>query len=225
MEREEVFFIKQFINGELFSYKKIVAIKEDINFIKNVILKEKEVEEFFKVVFKIVDKETSKREYFKLAIEEEKIEELKEGIKGRRYNGIKADEVIFIFVGRIKANKKREKGEILEKLTEKKLKQKGYKVISNYKKKYDDEGIDIIAEKENKILLIQCKNWNKREITKNQISKFLGDCLLYEEKYKKELKNKKIERYIITNKDTHLSKKAKKILNNTKLVKLIKLGG
>jgi len=53
----------------------------------------------------------------------------------------------------------------------------GYNIVYNgLEKGYLDEGIDLIATKEDKTLLIQCKNWKNSLITMKEIYKFLNNC-------------------------------------------------
>ena len=54
-----------------------------------------------------------------------------------------------------------------------------YRGIAKGKK---DEGIDLIAEDENEILLIQCKNNQNTKITQGKLKEFLGNCFTYKEK-------------------------------------------
>jgi len=47
---------------------------------------------------------------------------------------------------------------------------------------FDDGGIDLIAYKNNQVLLIQCKNWNTEnsfKITEKDIREFYGACHFY----------------------------------------------
>ncbi len=48
-----------------------------------------------------------------------------------------------------------------------------------------DKGIDLIAENENQILLIQCKNWSKtNSITHKIVKEIYGNCAMYIKKKK-----------------------------------------
>lgn len=63
-------------------------------------------------------------------------------------------------------------------------KNKGYKVFENgVKKKYKDQGIDIVCSNECNLLLIQCKN-HKRKIGYEVAKKFIKDCRAFEIEYK-----------------------------------------
>jgi hypothetical protein len=59
----------------------------------------------------------------------------------------------------------------------------GYKIIYNgIEKGMADEGIDLIATKGDKTILIQCKNWKNtgyKEIYAKDIKAFFGDCFKY----------------------------------------------
>ncbi|MFY9076623.1 restriction endonuclease [Aliarcobacter butzleri] len=55
-----------------------------------------------------------------------------------------------------------------------------------------DKGIDLIAKKNNKILLIQCKYWKKKDsITHNMVKEFYGNCNFY-------IDNNKLDRNNVT---------------------------
>jgi hypothetical protein len=70
-----------------------------------------------------------------------------------------------------------------EKYIGKHYEKEGYKVIYNgliHEKK--DNGIDLICQKDSKLLLVQCKNWITLEnfkLTSKDIRAFLGDCYAY----------------------------------------------
>lgn len=70
-----------------------------------------------------------------------------------------------------------------------------YNGINNGKK---DGGIDIIAWSSNQVLLIQCKN-HKEQIKQDFIRKFIGDCAIYENKYKDKIKNREVKRIFASN--------------------------
>lgn len=61
-----------------------------------------------------------------------------------------------------------------------------------------DGGIDLIAWSSQKVLLIQCKN-HKEQIKQDLIRKFIGDCAIYENKYKDKIKNREIKRIFVSN--------------------------
>jgi len=85
-----------------------------------------------------------------------------------------------------------EKGDLFEKLVSEYYINKGYTIKKNGTKRFKDEGIDIIAKKENKTLLIQCKDWATWKYSEKQFKQFLGSCQAYSKKYnliEKETKN------------------------------------
>lgn len=79
--------------------------------------------------------------------------------------------------------KKVEKGRQYEEYVGKYFEAKGYHVdYRGIKLGKKDGGIDLIAIKENEIILIQCKNWNgNTKIKQSEIRKFYGDCSKYVE--------------------------------------------
>lgn len=70
-----------------------------------------------------------------------------------------------------------------------------YKGINEGKR---DAGIDIIAWSSNQVLLIQCKN-HKEQIKQDFLRKFIGDCAIYENKYKYKIKNREVKRIFVSN--------------------------
>ena len=98
----------------------------------------------------------------------------------------------------------------------------GYKVFYNgIMKGRKDEGIDLIAEKENEILLIQCKNWkenSKYKIKDKNLKEFIGNCFLYIEK-RPEILNKKIKRIYVTSNDIYDKSAIKFLEENKNLIK------
>lgn len=79
---------------------------------------------------------------------------------------------------------------------------KDYEVIHHGRKGKKDKGIDVIAKKENEIILIQTKNYAKTtKIKQDSIRKFNGDCLNYAMNEKIEIDSLKFL-YIIPNKES-----------------------
>lgn len=73
-----------------------------------------------------------------------------------------------------------------------------YKVFPNgLIKKYKDKGIDLIAKKNNEIILIQCKNY-KYPPKMNLITKFMNDCENFIKENQELCKNKIIHKNFIT---------------------------
>lgn len=75
---------------------------------------------------------------------------------------------------------------------------------------YKDEGIDLIAKKNNTLLLIQCKHWKRPDsITPTMIKEFYGNCHFFIDKH--QLKKENITcLYVICDKNS-LSYGAKSI--------------
>ena len=90
-------------------------------------------------------------------------------------------ESLFICSLSQKLNKSR--GDKFEKYIANLYTQSGYKVILNgIKNGVYDNGIDLIAYKDEKVFLIQCKNWIKSseyKLTHKELKEFLGNCLVY----------------------------------------------
>lgn len=109
---------------------------------------------------------------------------------------------------RVNENEKNEeKGLTLELRTIKKYKDIGYKIEDDKK----DQGIDLVCTKDDKILLIQCKNSSKaKSITHKDIKAFHSNAMKYARV--NNIKNEDITfRYVIPFKDV-LHKSAVKIL-------------
>ena len=79
---------------------------------------------------------------------------------------------------------KKQKGNNYEKMVGNYFENEGYYVeyrgLTHGKK---DGGIDLIAKKENEVLLIQCKAWDNTIIKQRHVIKFLGDCSVYLQDY------------------------------------------
>ena len=92
-----------------------------------------------------------------------------------------------------------EKGKNYELQIKKFYENKNYRVYANgIKQGKKDAGIDLIAWKDAEVVLMQCKN-HKKEIQQDQIRKFIGDCYLFENKYKEKIKHRKIKREFVSN--------------------------
>lgn len=75
----------------------------------------------------------------------------------------------------------------------------GYKVyFKGINEGFSDGGIDLIAYKDNDVLLIQCKNWEHTQVKQEHLRIFLGDCAAYIEQNQKFLSKKNIKRIFIT---------------------------
>lgn len=113
---------------------------------------------------------------------------------------------------------KKEKGDKYEAYIAEHYKKIGYLVIENGKEKgLKDGGIDLIAEKDNEVILIQCKDWNEKnshQINHKDIKVLRSDAsdfLVENTKYK----NYKIKlRYTLSGNFIHIS--AKKYMEECK---------
>lgn len=65
-----------------------------------------------------------------------------------------------------------------------------------------DNGIDLIAYKDNEALLIQCKNWEYSQVKQEQLRIFLGDCTAYLEQNHKIFAKKQVRRVFVTSCET-----------------------
>ena len=112
-------------------------------------------------------------------------------------------------------------GNAYEIFISKKYEALNYKVILNgIKNSFNDGGIDIIAEKENNIALIQCKNWkllNNYKINQKDLRAFVGDCYIYIKEH--QLYNKKISFHFIVSHNNILTKNAKDFLKENSFIK------
>lgn len=119
-----------------------------------------------------------------------------------------------------KPSEKIHAGEEYEKFIGKKYETSGYKV--EYRGLIlgkQDGGIDLVAENDEKVVLVQCKNWidiNHYQIESRDLRAFLGDCYLY---LLHNTINKPISyHYIIS--DIHmLSESSKLFLNQNTMIK------
>lgn len=132
-------------------------------------------------------------DYDSLAKNEQKLEKMKQ-----EYNQ-HYEQKVKLYENLKKVDKYVEKGKNYELQIMKFYQDKSYRVFPNgMNKGKKDAGIDLIAWKDDEVVLIQCKN-HKKEIQQDQIRKFIGDCYLYENKNKDITKNKKIKRDFVSN--------------------------
>jgi len=118
-------------------------------------------------------------------------------------------------------NRKIEAGADYERYIAKKYIASGHNVIYyGIEKGVFDGGIDLIAIKENKVTLIQCKNWKDtgyKEVSDKDIRAFFGDCFKYILDNKL-LDNTVAMHYIIANEET-MNKSAHKYLKENTNIK------
>lgn len=97
----------------------------------------------------------------------------------------------------------------------------GYEVENTgIKKSFDDGGIDIIAKKENNIVLVQCKNWsmsNNYKINQKDLRAFVGDCFIYLKD--KNLTEIKVSYHFIVSHEEILTKSAEIFLEKNNFIK------
>lgn len=105
--------------------------------------------------------------------------------------------------------RKKEIGDLYEAFIAEHYRSLGYDVIERGKNLgVKDKGIDLIATKDEELLLIQCKNWAiNNKIEKKHLSEFVGDVTVYLEKYQN-LNYEKLRRiYVMSNQSLHGSAK------------------
>lgn len=107
-----------------------------------------------------------------------------------------------------------------------KYKELGYIVIYHgIEQKLNDQGIDLIVQKENNIIFVQCKNWiggKFNKLNRKDLQAFAGDCFLFMQKnnaYNLEFNGKQISIHFIVNKDELLDKSAKSFLKYNPFIK------
>ncbi|WP_198304830.1 restriction endonuclease [Arcobacter vandammei] len=97
----------------------------------------------------------------------------------------------------------------------------GYEVQNiGIEKSFDDGGIDVIAKKDNNIILVQCKNWsmsNSYKINQKDLRAFVGDCFLYLKNI--DLTNTKVSYHFIVSHEDILTKSAEIFLEKNKFIK------
>ena len=77
--------------------------------------------------------------------------------------------------------------------------QQGYKVyFKGINEGKRDNGVDLIAYKDNEVALIQCKNWENTQVKQEHLRIFLGDCTAYLEKNRKIFAKKNVSRVFVT---------------------------
>jgi len=79
--------------------------------------------------------------------------------------------------------KKQIKGAKYEKLVSQRYQKENYDVYEKgLKEGFKDAGIDLVARRNDEILLIQCKNWdinNKYRVREKEVREFYGACQFY----------------------------------------------
>jgi len=112
-------------------------------------------------------------------------------------------------------------GNSYEKFIASKYEESGYIVeLNGIKKNTNDGGIDLIAFKEDNLILVQCKNWsmsNKYKINQKDLRAFIGDSFIY--MTENELFNKKVSFHFIVSHENILNEGAIKFLEEQNMVK------
>lgn len=117
----------------------------------------------------------------------------------------------------LKMKEKKEKGKEYEEFVAGHYKLDGYEIyLHGIKKGKKDKGIDIICEKDEELILIQCKNWkedSKYKINHEKLKAFVGCCTEYVNENKLFDKNIKLK-FITSN--YILDESGKKFLQESK---------
>lgn len=140
--------------------------------------------------------------------------------------------ISFFTLKSIRENKRKQhqfndiKGSSYEQFIGKKYEDLGYSVIYHgIEQKLNDQGIDLIAQKENNIIFVQCKNWiggKFNKLSRKDLQSFAGDCFLFMHKpnnYHISFDRKQVSLHFIVNKDELLDNSAKSFLKNNPFIK------
>lgn len=98
-------------------------------------------------------------------------------------------------------------------------------IYHGIEQKLQDNGIDLIAQKKDRIIFIQCKNWvggKYNKLFRKDLQAFAGDCFLFMQKpnnYNLHFEGKNIILHFIVNKDQLLDESAKKFLKQNPFIK------
>jgi len=127
-----------------------------------------------------------------------------------------------VYISNISDNKRKSfYGQEYEKYIANKYKENNYNITLNgIEKSHKDGGIDIIAENDNTVLLVQCKNWslsNEYKINQKDLRAFIGDCYIYIRE--NNLSNKSLGFHFIVSHDNILTKSAKIFLMQNTFIK------
>ncbi|WP_121627398.1 restriction endonuclease [Poseidonibacter antarcticus] len=118
-------------------------------------------------------------------------------------------------------NKKQTYGNEYEVFIAEKYQDNGYSVENRgIKNSFNDGGLDVIARKDNKLILVQCKNWtmsNSFKINQKDIRAFIGDCFIYLKDIN--LEGIKVSYHFIVSHDNILTKSAEIFLKQNTFVK------
>ena len=197
-------YIKQLINGITYFNQSFTATKEDYEAFKSLLLlpNEDEIIDFDIYVLNAgIENNNHLKFYFKNLVLKPNLTELDYHnlVKNRIYNNIFVEISYIYSMKKISPQNIIKQGREFEEYVSKHYQKQNYEVIKNYLKEKKDNGIDIIAKKDNELLLIQCKNWEKEIISHKEIKEFLGNCYLFLYKNLEYRKYKKVRRiYVIS---------------------------
>lgn len=127
-----------------------------------------------------------------------------------------------VFISNIEDYKRKNTyGDEYEKYIARKYEEIGFNITLNgINKSYNDGGLDVIAENDNTIILVQCKNWslsNEYKINQKDLRAFVGDCYLYIRENVGVTKS--VAFHFIVSHDNILTKSAEIFLNKNTLIK------
>jgi len=196
-------YIKQVINGKTMSNISFTATKEDYEFFKSLLFLPKSDEivdyKIYEARFTIKDNETHIKKFFKIYMPLSKNEHDIFSLQGKTFCSIKVGTIYISLLRAIIPPNIIKQGREFEEYVSVYYQKQNYEVIKNYLKEKKDSGIDIIAKKDDELLLIQCKNWEKEIISHKEIKEFLGNCYLFLYKNLEYRKYKKVRRiYVIS---------------------------
>lgn len=227
---EKKWSIKQVINGVTYFNQSFISDLSGYEILKNILYLPKSVYTNVKELKKfktirIYDNRTHKSFDFYNVVTLPSIttKKVSEFLRNKRYNCVSAHRILFYYVYDFNPPNVVNQGKNYEQYIANLFKSKGYQVIENYKKQKEDEGIDIIAIKNDELLLIQCKNWQKFIITHQDIKEFLGNCYLFLYKNVQYRKYKKVRRLFIVS-QSNIDDSARNLLKNyTPFIELLNI--
>ena len=216
--------IRQFINGKTVTFNSIYCdyktYKKIIDFI--LMPDNNELVEKYRIYKFAIKSENHEKIYFTFAFSPDKTsKDVLKFFKSLEINNIVPVKA-YIFYGRIIQAKMPFKGQLFEKYVADFYENQGYKVIRNYEKQKKDDGIDVIAIKNDNLLVIQCKNWYVNYVSHKDLKEFLGNCYLFFYK-NADFRKYKVNRIFAITKDTALSKSAQFLVKDSYPFLMIKV--
>ncbi len=212
--------IKQIVNDKFISKIDVISNADDIKAFEEFILlpqKGELIKEFYRVKMQLKDQE-GRKVYINFAMPIEKNERaLMDSLIGRFYS-VEVHSIYIFLMSRDTYTyqnyiNNQKKGKTYEEFIYSLLLKKDYSVFHNcLEMGKNDKGIDFIAQKDETILLIQCKHWEEMNIEHTHLKEFFANCQLYLSKTKLKGESKNIRLLYITSKHI-LSPSAKIFLN------------